>query len=507
MKIFQKIKKDNGRRQIYLFGVKVLSYKKRKKLSRYDLIYAKRFDGLTEDEMRYCLEEQFKNTVAYPLNLDNPQTFNEKLQWLKLYYHRHPNPLMTKCADKVAVRDYIKEKIGEEYLIPCLGIWDNPDQIDFDKLPNQFVLKVNWGSGQNIIVKDKSKLDIDATKNQLAQWMKPEQNHYFHFFEPCYKNIQPKIIAEKYLNFTADLLDYKIICYNGVPQNLFVCSERCTDLKVTFFDLDWKRLPFIRKYPSSKKEIKCPQHFKEMLKISKILAKPFPFVRVDFFCLKDKLYIGELTFFPGAGHEKFDPVEWDKKLGDLLVLPKEETIPNESNKVSIPVNSGIKVSINGQNNRITVGKRKYRDDLNINIGTSDCPCNNCVVEIGDDFSCNGAGIRLLDDNTVVTIGNDCMFADKIQFWASDTHTIIDLKNKTIKNLGKLIQIGNHVWIGYGATILKNTIIPDNCVIGTNSVVGGKFEKTNCVIAGNPAKVVKENIDWDRKRPNQYMKED
>ena len=324
MKIFQKIKKPNGRRRIYFCGVKVLSYKRKKTPSKYALIFARRFDGLTKEEIRYCLEEQFREIVGYPLNLDNPQTFNEKLQWLKLYHHQHPNPLMTKCADKVAVRDYIKEKIGEEYLVPSLGVWDNPDDINFDQLPDRFVLKVNWGSGQNIIVKDKSKLNINEAREQLRDWMKPECNHYYNHFEWCYKDIQPKIIAEKYLDFETDLLDYKIMCYNGIPKNLFVCSERRSSLKVTFFDLNWKRLPFIRKYPASEKKIEKPIFFDKMLEISKILAKPFPFVRVDFFCLKDKLYIGELTFFPGAGHEDFEPIEWDKRLGDLLVLPEEE---------------------------------------------------------------------------------------------------------------------------------------------------------------------------------------
>lgn len=322
MKIFTKERLPNGRRHIYLFGIKIASYKKRK--SKFNRIYARRFDGLTDSKIRYCLSHLFKQYTGYRLNLRNPKTFNEKLQWLKLYYHRHPNPLITKCADKVGVREYVKEKIGEEYLIPCLGVWDNPDDIDFDKLPDQFVLKVNWGSGQNIIVRDKSKLDINETKRQLADWMRPESNHYYDFFEWCYKDIKPQIIAEKYMDLGEDLLDYKIRCYNGVPRNLFVCSERKTGLKVTFFDLNWKRLPFIRKYPASSQEIECPKHFQEMLKISKALAAPFPFVRADFFCLKDKLYVGELTFFPGAGHEDFKPIEWDKKLGNLLTLPRDK---------------------------------------------------------------------------------------------------------------------------------------------------------------------------------------
>jgi len=244
MKIFSKERFPNGRRHIYFCGIKIFSYSKKQSISKFDRIYSHRFDGLTQDEMRYCLEEQFRRYAGYKLNLDQPQTFNEKLQWLKLYYHRHPNQLLTVCADKVAVRDYIAKKIGEEYLVPCLGVWDNPDDIDFDKLPDRFVLKVNWGSGQNIIVKDKSALDIADTREKLRQWMKPESNHYFAFFEWPYKNIKPKIIAEKFLDFGTDLLDYKIMCYNGQPKNLFVCSERFSGLKVTFFDLNWERLPF-----------------------------------------------------------------------------------------------------------------------------------------------------------------------------------------------------------------------------------------------------------------------
>jgi len=323
MKIFRKKRFPNGRRHIYFMGVKIFSYQKR--LSGFDAVYNRRFEGLTDKEIKYCLQEQFQRFAGYKLNLDNPQTFNEKLQWLKLYYHRHPNPLMTKCADKVGVRDYIAEKIGKKYLVPCLGVWDNPDDIDFDKLPDKFVLKVNWGSGQNIIVKDKSKLDIIDAREKLRQWMKPESNHYNCFFEWPYKDIKPKIIAEKFLDFGSDLLDYKIMCYNGIPKNIFVCSERFTNLKITIFDSKWKRLPVKRLcHPVSQKEIKCPERFQEMLELSKILAKQFLFVRVDFFCVKNKMYIGEMTFFPGAGIEKFEPNEWDKKLGDLLVLPKDK---------------------------------------------------------------------------------------------------------------------------------------------------------------------------------------
>ena len=322
MKIISKVKYPNGKREILLFGKKVLSYKKKKKITKYDEIYARRFDGLTQEEIRYCLEVQFERMCGYKLNLDNPQTFNEKIQWLKLYYR---NPLMTKCADKVGVREYIKEKIGEEYLVPIIGIYNSPDEIDFDSLPDKFVMKVNWGSGQNIIVTDKSKLDIKEAKEKLTNWMKRESNHYFSFFEWCYKDIEPKIIIEEFLDFDDNLIDYKIMCYNGKPKNLFTCSERNTDLKVTFFDLNWNKLPFNRKYPNSIESIEKPKFFDEMLKLSEKLAGDFPFVRIDFYCVKDRLYVGEMTFFPGAGHEKFNPVSWDYRLGDLLKLPAKKT--------------------------------------------------------------------------------------------------------------------------------------------------------------------------------------
>ncbi len=322
MKIFKKVRYQNGRRHIYLFGIKIFSYKRH--MPKYKRIYLKRYSGLSRDEIQYCLKQQFKKYIGHRLHLNNPRTFNEKLQWLKLNCQ---NPLMTKCADKVGVRDYVKEKIGDKYLIPCLGVWDKAEDIDFDALPDRFVLKVNWGSGQNIIVKNKAELDIIETCSQLNTWLKTEHNHYYNFFEWPYKDIKPKIIAEKYLDFAADLLDYKIMCYNGIPKNLFVCSERQSGLKVTFFDLNWKRLPFTRKYPASKKKIERPKELAEMINIAKVLSEPFPFVRVDFFCHNNHLYVGELTFFPGAGLERFTPNKYDKIMGALLLLPHKSCGP------------------------------------------------------------------------------------------------------------------------------------------------------------------------------------
>lgn len=288
----------------------------------YNALYANRFfNTLTLEDKKDIIRYQFFKQAGYIPDIDNPKTFNEKMQWLKLNYLK---PLMTKCADKISVRDYVAEKIGQKYLVPCLGVWDNPEDIDFDKLPNKFVLKVNHGSGQNIIVDDKTKFNISDAVTKLKEWMKPENNWYYYSFENVYKDIKPKIIAEEFLETSNnDLPDYKIMCYDGIPKNLFVCSERRSGLKVTFFDLNWDRLPFNRMYPVSKNEIKKPKNFDEMLKISKILSRDFPFVRVDFFEVNEKLYIGEMTFYPGNGMEPFNPCEWDRKLGNLLKLPKK----------------------------------------------------------------------------------------------------------------------------------------------------------------------------------------
>ena len=318
MSIFQLQKVDN-KTNFYIFNRRILTIKHK---SQYRKIYEKRFKGLSEAEQRYILEQQFIQNTGYPLNLDNPQTFNEKIQWLKLYDH---NPLMTICADKVAVRDYIKEKIGEEYLVPALGIYDKPEDIDFDKLPNRFVLKVNWGSGQNIIVKDKSQLDIEATKKQLTEWMKLKNNHYYDCLEWCYKDIKPKILCEQYIEeLDNSLIDWKIFCNYGKPIFLFLGIDRFKDLRFNFYDLDFKQLPFKQHYENSNKIIEKPDCFDKILQLAQKLTQDFIHARADFYIVKNKIYFGELTFYHFNGTEKFDPLEWDYKLGELIELPITE---------------------------------------------------------------------------------------------------------------------------------------------------------------------------------------
>lgn len=286
------------------------------------------------------LERAFKFYLGYELDLDNPKTLNEKLQWLKLNDRR---PEYTMMVDKYKVREYIADKLGEEYLIPLIGVWDDPDDIDFDALPNQFVLKCNHNSGLGMcICKDKSKLDLKKVKDELRKGIK--QDYYLTGREWPYKDVPRKIICEKYMIDHSDqeisdiennkagkndgLNDYKFMCFNGKVQCSFVCSERfSTDgLKVTFFDKDWNVLPFERHYPKSQLSIPKPINYEKMIEFSEKLAEGIPFVRIDFYEIDRKLYFGEMTFFPGSGFEEFDSVEWDNKLGDLISLPQNERI-------------------------------------------------------------------------------------------------------------------------------------------------------------------------------------
>ena len=304
---------------ITIAGLKIKIHKK----SKLEKLLARKYDpNLSLDDKKYIIEHQFEQAVGYKPNIDNPRSFNEKMQWLKLY---NEDPLLTKCADKYLVREYVKEKIGEEYLIPLLGVWDSPDDIDFDKLPNQFVLKVNWGSGQNIIVKDKAKLDIEETKTKLREWLSPHSNHYYYSFEWSYKNIKPKIIAEQFIQqLNNDLYDYKFFSYRGKVKNLFVVSDRFNKKYFDFYDTDWNKLPFERVYHNSPNGIIKPQNLDRMISLAETLSKDFPFARVDFYDLENKIYFGEITFYPGNGMEAFEPVEWDYKLGEMLTLPTSQ---------------------------------------------------------------------------------------------------------------------------------------------------------------------------------------
>ena len=271
------------------------------------------------ESIEWYMRKLFYKSNHYFPNLENPQSFNEKLHWLKLNYH---NPLITTCCDKFKVKDYVEQVIGKGYTVPTIKSWNNVNDINFDELPEKFVLKVNWSSGYNIIVKNKALLNIDKIKHKLNQYMQPYNNSYYVSFNWGYKDMKPVIYAEEFLDaLEGDIPDYKFLCYNGEPKNLFVVSNRYSHMSLDFFDMDWNLLPFTRKYPNSKKIPQKPENFDEMVKIARKLAKPFPFVRIDFYSIKNKVYLGEMTFYPGGGLEPFSPQEWDYKMGSYIELP------------------------------------------------------------------------------------------------------------------------------------------------------------------------------------------
>ena len=262
----------------------------------------------------------YRLAMGKKLNLDNPLTYNEKLQWLKLY-DRNPDYVM--MVDKYRVRDYIAEKIGSEHLIPLLGVWKRADDIDFDSLPNQFVLKCNHDSGSVIICTDKSKFDKKSAVRKLARALKG--SGYWYGREWPYKDVPPRVIAEKYMvdDSGVELKDYKFMCFNGRHLCTFTVTERFSKegLKVTFFDKNWQKMPFERHYPASNQEIQKPKHYCDMVRWAELLSKNIPFARIDFYEAEGKVFLGEITFFPGNGTEEFTPESWDRILGDWLQLP------------------------------------------------------------------------------------------------------------------------------------------------------------------------------------------
>lgn len=262
----------------------------------------------------------YKLKTKKSLNLLNPKTFNEKIQWLKLHDRKD---IYTTMVDKYEVKKYVADAIGEEFIIPTLGIFNSFDEIDFDKLPQSFVIKCTHDSGGLVIVKDKSKLDIKKAKKTINKSLK--RNFYFVGREWPYKNVKPRIIVEELMsNDGKELEDYKVHNFNGIPKIILVCKDRYKDTGLTedFFDVSWNHLDIKRQiHDNSKNEISKPEKLEQMIELSKKLSKDIPFVRTDFYIIKGKVYFGEITFYPASGFEVFVPDKWDEKLGDWLKLP------------------------------------------------------------------------------------------------------------------------------------------------------------------------------------------
>lgn len=287
------------------------------------------FTSLGHRELLNWIPDKTYLKIAYfvsmgkRLNLDHPQTYNEKIQWLKLNYRK---PIMTQCVDKYEVRKYVADTIGEKYLIPLVGgPWDSFDEIDFDTLPDRFVLKCTHDSGGLIICRDKSKLDRMQAKKKIEACMRHE--FYWGVREWPYKDLHPRIIAEAYMedSSTNELRDYKFFCFDGIVKALFVASERQTagvETKFDFFDADYQHLPFTNGHPNAAKVPEKPVCFEQMKVLAARISEGFPHVRVDFYEVNGRVYFGEITFYHWSGLMPFEPEAWDMTFGEWINIAK-----------------------------------------------------------------------------------------------------------------------------------------------------------------------------------------
>ncbi len=267
---------------------------------------------------RAYLTLQYYLKLGRGINLKRPELYNEKLQWIKLYDR---NPLYTRLADKLAVREYVKEKGCGEYLIPILAVYDKPEEIDWDSLPDRFVVKCTHGSSSNIIVVGKSKLDRADAIRKLNGWMR--RNWYWLSREWPYKNIKPRILIEQFIGGAEGKVpyDYKFLCFDGEPAYVIVDADRYDGHTRSFYSPDWVRQDMFNRHPAIPREIPKPEKLTEMLDIARKLSAGIPHVRVDLYETDGRVYFGETTFFHGYGMEVFRPREFEKHLGDLIPLP------------------------------------------------------------------------------------------------------------------------------------------------------------------------------------------
>lgn len=274
--------------------------------------YAKMSDAI-------FLKKKYKIITGKELNLVEPKTFNEKLQWLKLNDRKE---IYTMMADKYKMRQYVSEKLNGEYTIPLLGVWDSPDEIDFESLPDQFVLKCNHNSGLGMcICKNKKELDYNKVKKELTKGIK--QDYYLAHREWPYKDIPRKIICEKYMVDDSEegmLADYKFFCFNGKPKLMYISHDASSFPTTDFFDMEFNHIDMKMKDPNSNKKIEKPMCFEQMKQFSEKLAEGTKFLRVDYYYINNKIYVGELTFFHNAGFGKIYPEKWEDTLGKWIEL-------------------------------------------------------------------------------------------------------------------------------------------------------------------------------------------
>lgn len=264
------------------------------------------------------IKKMFRIKLGYDIDLEHPVTFNEKLNWLKLY---NRNPIFTVMVDKHAVKEYVSNLIGGKHVVKELGVYDSFDEIDFESLPNQFVLKTTHGSGGIAICKDKSSFDISKARKKLGDGLK--ENYYYQCREWPYKDVEPHIIAESFLSdgVNSILPVYKFFCFNGEPFLAQVIqNDKCSDETIDYVDMEWNLLPVKQNYPNSKIMLEKPSCLNEMIRICRSLTKGIPFVRCDLYVVQNQVFFSEFTFYSDSGFEPFYPKEWDTILGDKIIL-------------------------------------------------------------------------------------------------------------------------------------------------------------------------------------------
>lgn len=284
-------------------------------------VFLRRTFGNWMDDRSFIKWEYFSGMRKFP-DLDHPVTYNEKLQWLKLNDIHEEYSLL---VDKYEAKEIVRKRIGDEYIIPTLGVYDSFDTIDFDKLPNQFVLKTTHDSGGVVVCPDKTKLDRKAARRKIEKSLR--HNYFYEHREYPYKHIKPRIIAEQYMvdESGTELKDYKFFCFDGIPKMLLIVSGRGDDQRQDFYDMDFNLLPVHRReHPNSGIIRNKPIGYEKMTDLAQQLSMGMPHVRVDLYDVNGEIYFGELTFYSGSGNVPFVPEEWDYKIGEWLTLPKTD---------------------------------------------------------------------------------------------------------------------------------------------------------------------------------------
>lgn len=274
------------------------------------------------DERR--IRRKYRGELGREPDLDRPTAYTEKVLWLNL---RHRDPRQVVCSDKYAVRAWVAERIGEDVLVPLVGVYEDPDEIDFDALPGSFVIKATHGSGWNLIVPDRDRLDREEARRTLRDWL--SRSYYAHKREWQYRDVAPRLIIEQFLGGADGEVpsQYQLFCFrNGERQRILVQVDfdEHTNHRRDYYDLEWNRMPFASRVPNAETPAARPERLEEMVEVARRLSEDFPFVRVDLYLIGDRIYFGELTFTSGGGMSSFDPPEWDRRLGEWIGLPSAD---------------------------------------------------------------------------------------------------------------------------------------------------------------------------------------